>query len=278
MEKSKVVVLPIPYEVSTTYRAGCRQGPAAIIEASTNMELYDEELSCEPHAIGISTLNPLEPSDDPAHMLERIEEVSTGLLDRGKFIAALGGEHTVTLGVVRALKKMYKDLSVLSLDAHADFRDSYHGNPLNHGCVSRRIQEMCCLAQAGVRSLSKEEADALRQKKIRTCWAHEFRSLRMRSESRRELIAQLAEGLSQHVYVTIDADVFDPSIMPAVGTPEPGGLLWDEVLDIMKAVCEERQVVGIDFVELAPVPGLAHPEFLAARLLYKIFGYLLQKM
>jgi agmatinase len=204
--------------------------------------------------------------------------VSAGLLERGKFIAALGGEHTVTLGVVRALKRVYKDLSVLSLDAHADFRDSYHGNPLNHGCVSRRIWEMCGLAQAGVRSLSKEEADALRQEKIRTYWAHEFRSLRMRAEGRRTLLARLVEDLSPHVYVTIDADVFDPSVMPAVGTPEPGGLLWDEVLDIMKAVCEERQIVGIDFVELAPVPGLAHPEFLAARLLYKIFGYLLQKM
>jgi agmatinase len=269
----QVVILPIPYEASTTYRPGCRLGPAAIIEASTNMELYDEELSSEPHLLGIVTSRPLEQADAPEEMIKRIERTVTAFLGEKKLVAALGGEHTITLGLVRAMARAYEDLTVLFLDAHADFRDSFHGNQLNHGCVARRVSETCGIAQAGVRSLSKEEADAMDAYRQEPLWAREFRSAGGRDE-RRKLVDRLLEKLSQTVYVSIDADVFDPSIMPAVGTPEPGGLLWDEVLDILEAVCKEKRVVGVDFVELAPIAGLVHPEFLAARLLYRIFGFL----
>lgn len=275
-DSGRVVILPVPYETSTTYRAGCRQGPAAIIEASTNMELYDEELSFEPCAVGIATARSLEPADDPRTMTNRIETVAAAFLQQGKFLVTLGGEHTVTVGAVRAVNRAHSDLSVLFLDAHADFRDSYHGNTLNHGCVARRVSELCRITQVGIRSLSKEEAVALKQKKIKPFWAHAVRSTHLRGK-RGMPVDRIMRGLSEKVYISIDADVFDPSIMPAVGTPEPGGLLWDEVLDLVKAVCENRQVVGLDFVELAPVPGFVHPEFMAARLLYKIIGYLFRK-
>lgn len=251
-------------------------GPAAIVEASTNMELYDEELAGEPYLSGIVTSRPLERMDAPEEMLERIERAVTAFLEEKKFVAALGGEHTVTLGVVRAMACAYDGLSVLFLDAHADFRDSYHGNKLNHGCVARRVFETCGIVQAGIRSLSKEEADAMTAHRLEPLWARDFLSARGNNK-RQQLIDRLLQQLSKNVYISIDADVFDPSIMPAVGTPEPGGLLWDEILDIIKAVSTEKKVVGLDFVELAPIPGLVHPEFLAARLLYRTFGYIFQR-
>jgi agmatinase len=174
--------------------------------------------------------------------------------------------------MVRALRRVYPDLSALILDAHADFRESYHGNKYSHACVSRRISELCQLVQVGVRSLSREEAVALRAAtNVETYWASELRSSRV-SKGAAKLVGRLIRRLSPHVYVSIDVDAFDPSVMPAVGTPEPGGLLWDEALDLLRAVIGARQVVGLDLVELAPVPGLVHPEFTAARLLYKIWG------
>lgn len=274
-ETSKIVVLPIPYESTTTYRAGCRRGPDAIIKASTNMELYDEELQCEPCNVGIHTSAPFDVVDDAKEMIARIDAVATAYLKKGKFLTGLGGEHTVTLGMVKAFQRKYSNLSVLHLDAHADFRQSYHGNKYNHACAARRISEISHIVQVGVRSLSSEEAQALRKKKIVTFWSNEFRKSGL-AEARDSLINRLIENLTSEVYVSIDVDVFDPSIMPAVGTPEPGGLLWDDVLDIMRAVSDAREIVGLDLVELAPVDGMVHSEFMAARLIYKIWGYALK--
>ncbi len=272
-DAAKVVILPLPYETSTTYQPGCRRGPAAIIDASVNMELYDEELLFDPSSVGIFTARPIEPADDPKTMVARIQAVTRELVKSGKFVLALGGEHTVSVGTVRAMREAHGDLSVLFLDAHADFRESYHGNPLNHGCVARRISEMCSVRQIGIRSLSKEEAVSLQEQELEPLWAHVVRSTRGQGDYRR-LIERLVDELTAHVYVSIDADALDPSIMPAVGTPEPGGLLWDEMLDVLRCVCEKRKVVGADFVELAPIPGLVHPEFLAAKLIYKLLGYI----
>ncbi len=271
-ESSSIVVMPVPFEATTTYNAGCRRGPAAIVEASTNMELYDEELRREPCEMGIYTSTPLAIVDDAEEMIKRVEAVAAAYLQKGKFVTMLGGEHTVTLGMVRALSKIYSDLSVLVFDAHADFRKSYHGNKYNHACVSRRVAEVCPLVQVGIRSLSAEEAVALDKKKVTTVWAYEFRKTRA-ADGQDKLVRRLMESLTPHVYISVDADAFDPSIMPAVGTPEPGGLLWDEVLNVLRSVVKERTVVGLDLVELAPVPGLIHPEFMAARLLYKAWGY-----
>ena len=274
-DKSKVLLLPVPYEHTTTYRAGCRHGPGSIIEASTNMELYDEELRREPCEMGIHTSIALDVVDDPEEMIDRVDAVATVHLKRGKFVTVLGGEHSVTLGMVRALSRMHSSLSVLFLDAHADFRESYHGNKLNHACVGRRISKLCHLVQAGQRSLSTEEARGLKRNKISTFWASEFRKVRG-TGGQKGLFERLVEQLAENVYISIDVDVLDPCIMPAVGTPEPGGLLWDEILGLLRAVCENRKIVGNDLVELAPVAGLAHPEFTAARLLYKIWGYALR--
>jgi agmatinase len=271
-ETSKIVLLPIPYETSTTYGAGCRKGPAAIIEASTNMETYDEDLECEPCEIGVHTLPPLEIPDDAGEMIGLVDTVATAYLDRGKFVTALGGEHTVSLGMIRALRRRHKALSVLYLDAHADFRQSYRGNEYSHACAAKRIEETCHIVQAGVRSLSREEAVALEEKKIKSFRASEFRRTRG-GGARGELIGRVVDELQENVYISVDADVFDPSIMPAVGTPEPGGLLWDETLDLLREVVGARNLVGLDLVELAPVDGIAHPQFLAARLLQKVWGY-----
>ena len=272
IETSRVVVVPVPYEATTTYRSGCRKGPSAIIEASANMELYDEELQCEPCEVGIHTSAPLDVVDDPEEMIARVDAVATEHLRENKFVTLLGGEHTVTLGMVRALSRVHPDLSVLFLDAHADFRESYHGNKFSHACAGRRISEVCQLTQAGVRSLSSEEANDLDTSGVVTFWAHEFRNSRGTGKLG-AIIGRLMGSLSARVYISVDADVFDPSIMPAVGTPEPGGLGWDEILALLRAVAEAREVVGLDLVELAPVPGLVHSEFAAARLLYKAWGY-----
>jgi agmatinase len=274
-ESSKIFLLPVPYETSTTYGAGCRHGPGAIIEASANMELYDEELRLEPCAAGICTSAPLDTVDDAEEMIERVEAVATKHTRRDKLVTMLGGEHTVSLGMVRALHRIHPDLSVLALDAHADFRESYHGNKYSHACVGRRISELCQLVQVGIRSLSREEATALNRKKVETHWAYEFRDLRGTREMQ-ILTERIVEKLAPHVYISIDVDVFDPSIMPAVGTPEPGGLLWDEILEVLRAVIRSKKVVGLDLVELAPVAGLVHPQFTAARLLYKIWGHVLK--
>ena len=239
------------------------------------MELYDEDLRREPCEIGVHTSAPLDVVDDPEEMLGRVEAVASAHLSRGKFVTALGGEHTVTLGMARALGRAHSPLSVLFLDAHADFRQSYRGNKYNHACVARRVSEICHLVQAGVRSLSAEEARALGEKEVATFWASDFRATRL-GGGRRDLIARLVDDLAENVHISVDVDVFDPSFMPAVGTPEPGGLVWDEVIELMRAVAGERNLVGLDLVELAPVDGLVHPQFAAARLLYKVWGFALK--
>jgi agmatinase len=272
VDESAIVILPVPYESTTTYRGGCRHGPGSIIEASTNMELYDEELQLEPCGAGIHTSAFLDVVDDPQEMVERVDVVATSYLEQGKFVALLGGEHTITLGTVRALCRVHSDLSVLVLDAHADFRESYRGNEYSHACVGKRVSELCRLVQAGQRSLSIEEARALKEQEIPTFWASEFRKVRG-TESQDGLMNLIIEQLTDNTYISIDVDVFDPSIMPAVGTPEPGGLLWEELLNILKFVSAGTNIVGIDLVELAPVDGLVHPQFTAARLLYKALGY-----
>jgi agmatinase len=273
-DESRVVVFPVPYETTTSYRGGCRRGPAAIIDASANMELYDEDLRSEPCEMGVHTLAPLDVPDEAEKMIDRVDMVASEWLKKGKFVTVLGGEHTVSLGLVRALSRLYDPLSVLFLDAHADFRDSYKENRYSHACTARRISENCHIVQAGIRSLSKQEVLALDRENIRTFWASDFRGVRAAGKGV-ELIESVVGELADNVYISIDADVFDPSIMPAVGTPEPGGLLWDEVVDIIRAVASERRIVGADFVELTPIDGSVHSEFSAARLLQKLWGYAL---
>ena len=263
-ESSKVVILPVPYEGTTTYRTGTRHGPEAIISASRNLELYDEELKKETCEIGIHTFDELEPLSSPQDMVHRVEEVGDGLLQDGKFVVMLGGEHTLSLGIVKALKKRHPSLSVLSLDAHADLRDSYSGTPFSHACAMRRISEIAPIVEVGVRSLSREEARFMEEKGVAVYGPREI-------EGKRE---EIATKLSDDVYVTIDLDVLDPSIMPSVGTPEPGGLLWPETLAFLQEIAKNKKVIGFDILELCPTPGNPAPDFTAAKLIYRFLGYI----
>jgi agmatinase len=246
-----------------------------MIEASANMELYDEELGFEPAAAGVHTLAPLDVVDDPQEMIERISSVTLHHSGNGKVVSLLGGEHTVTLGTFAAMNALHEDLSVLYLDAHADFRDTYHGNPYNHACVARHMAEKCRLVQVGIRSLSSSEARTL-EKKAHVVWARDIVSARTGTNDGEALIERIISHLGPTVYVSIDLDAFDPSIMPAVGTPEPGGLLWDETLRLLRSVARAKRIVGLDVVELSPVAGVVYPEFMAAKLLYKVWGYIIE--
>jgi agmatinase len=266
-ERARVVILPVPYESTGSGRVGCREAPRAIIDASEEMELYDFDLECEPYRVGIHTLAEMMPhTGDPQAMVGRIEGVVGELLDGGKFVVTLGGEHTLTVGAVRAHKRRIANLSVLALDAHADLRQEYLGTPYNHACVLRRLlDDGCPVVQVGLRSATREEHELVRERKLPFFSVSAYRAL---ADGPREVVS----GLSEDVYVTIDLDVFDPSQMAAVGTPEPGGLLWDEVADLLAAVASERQIVGFDVTELAPRLGPFANAQLAARLIYRLIG------
>ena len=267
-DKSKITIMPVPYDLTTTYISGTRNGPRAIIEASTHMELYDEELKKETYRVGIHTHNPLAVTDErPEDMLRIVSEaVSSGIKSQG-FQVMVGGEHSISLGMVRELVKEYPDLSVLQLDAHADLRDSYQGTPYNHACVGRRISELCPLVQVGVRSISKEEVDFKKSSKVVTISDHEVKQGQRWSE-------KVLDNLTDDVYLTFDLDVLDPAIMPAVGTPEPGGLNWHETIRFLRMISQIKRIVSFDMVELTPQSGNVAPDFLAAKLTYRIMGYI----
>ncbi len=267
--KSLFIVVPVPYDLTSTYRGGARRGPAAILDASANMELYDEELGKETYLCGIHTFPAVEPiASGPADMNEAVMQEISGIINGGKIPVLLGGDHSVTLGAVRAAAGAYPELSVLHLDAHADLRNSYQGTPFSHACIGRRISELVPLVQAGIRSMSAEEADFLKSSSVVSIPPGEF----IYADTKKKITG----SLKKDVYITIDLDVFDPSIMPSTGTPEPGGLLWGDVLDIVREVSQTCNVRGFDIVELAPIPGIVAPDFLASKLIYRIMGYLTQ--
>ncbi|MDO9529625.1 MAG: agmatinase [Syntrophales bacterium] len=267
-EDSKFVVVPIPYDLTSTYQSGSRRGPAAILDASSNMELYDEELCRETYLEGIHTLPPVETdARGPERMIETVHERISYILSFDKIPAILGGEHSISFGAVRAMKGKYPSISVLQLDAHADMRDTYQDSPYSHASVGRRISELCPLVQAGVRSFSKEEAVFLAKSDVKTFpvgFIHE----------NPEWVKRVCENLSGDIYVTVDLDVLDPSVMPATGTPEPGGIYWNDLLRLIKEVSGRCKIRGFDIVELTPIPGMVAPDFLAAKLAYRIMGYI----
>ena len=265
-DEAKVVILPVPYDSTTEYKSGAREGPQAIIDASQYLELYDTELDREISEVGIHTLPEVQPlMSGPEPMLERVYQIASDLLNKGKLVAMLGGEHSLTLGMVRAFREKYPELSVLHLDAHADLRDQYQGTKYSHACVMRRVWELCPVVHVGVRSMSREEHRFLVQRKIEPSYAEALTSP--------DSAARVVSTLSPQVYISIDLDVLDPSIMSAVGTPEPGGLSWQQVLDLLRAVSDNKQIVGFDLVELCPREGPSSCAFLAAKLAYKLVGY-----
>ena len=263
------VVVPVPYDLTSTYQSGSRRGPGAILDASANMELYDEELRQETYLLaGIHTLSPLAAdARGPAEMVASARERIGHVLGQGKIPVMLGGEHSISLGAVQAMKQRYPGLSVLQFDAHADLRDSYQGSPYSHAAVARRIAEICPLTQVGIRSMSAEEADFMAAGTVQTLSIDLIHAEQGWQE-------KALEYLSGDVYVTIDLDVFDPAIMPSTGTPEPDGLAWRDVLGLLRELSRRRRIRGFDVVELAPIPGLVAPDFLAAKLIYRLMGYL----
>jgi len=270
-KSSRVVILPVPYEATVSYQPGTRHGPRAIIEASAHVELYDEELDAEPFEFGIHTAQPIWPDfRGPEQMGEKIFKTCRRYLGQDKFLVLLGGEHSVTVGAVRAHLERHADMSVLQLDAHADLRDSYHHTKWGHASVMRRLGELCPTVGVGIRTLSSEEMDYIRANDLKMVLASQI-------HSGIDWISEALASLADKVYVTIDLDVLDPGIMPAVGTPVPGGLTWQQVLDLLRRVAAEKIVVGFDVVELAPIPGQVAADFLAAKLIYKFIGYVYVK-
>lgn len=266
LEKAKAVVIPVPYDSTTSYRCGTRDGPHAIISASRQLEAFDLELGAEPAAkLGIHTLDEIEPNvDSPKEMINRVQDLVAEITGKKKFPVVLGGEHSISVGPVRALKQEYPDLSVLQIDAHADLRDTYQDSMYSHACVMRRIREEVDKAvQIGIRSASKEEMDYIAEENLNS--SVQWGPFVDRSK--------VLRGLSKNVYITFDLDGIDPSEAPGVGTPEPGGLNWEEAMRLLHSVCDNKNVVGFDVVELSPIPGSVQTDFLAAKLAYKLLGY-----
>ena len=270
-KRSKAVIIQAPYDRTTTYIHGTLNGPAAIIDASRYMERFDDELNQETYRTGIHTMEPLGIQDlSSEEMVYKIYAQVLELLKAGKFPVMLGGEHTVSVGAVKAFKEIYPNISVLHLDAHYDMRDVYFGSKLNHGCVARRISEICPVVQTGMRSLSKEEKDFLAAQtngRVKTISVYDILDMPMWKDA-------ISNSLSENVYVTIDLDVFDPALVPATGTPEPGGLGWYEVLSLLKETAKDKKIVGFDVVELCPIKGNIASDFFAAKLIYRLLGYI----
>jgi agmatinase len=275
-ERARVVILPVPYERTSTFGRGSAAGPGALLAASCEVEFYDCVLGEEPWraAGGVATLPPLALGTDPSEKVaERLQREVAGWLEREKFVITLGGEHTSVVGAIWAHLAAFPDLSILQLDAHSDLRPSYQDDPWNHACAMARALDHAALpdqlVQVGIRSQSRRESEIVRERGIPVLPAHELHAA---DRCGRDWIGPLLAALRPHVYLTIDCDVFDPSLMPATGTPEPGGLLWHQVDGLLERLCQERRLVGCDFSELMPLRGLAHPEFAMARLVNRIIG------
>jgi agmatinase len=277
LTSSRIVILPAPYEATVSYGGGTGRGPAAILDASHYVELFDEETKREIYREhGIATLKPLAfGKKRDAAALQLINDRVRKLLDLDKFVVTLGGEHTISAAPIAAYARKYADLSVLQFDAHSDLREEYEGTPYSHACVMARVAEFIDptrIVQVGIRAQCREEAEFIREHGIHTFYAHDIRSGAY-SRLLKTWDDAVVERLTDHVYITFDVDGLDPSIMPATGTPEPNGLLWHETLHCIRKVSRKKKIVGFDVVELAPLPGLSHPDLTTAKLVSKILNY-----
>jgi len=263
-DNSSIVIVPVPYDGTSTWIKGADKGPDAIIEASANMELYDIETDSEVYTKGIFTDSPVQGLSFPEEVVETIESIVRYHIEDEKFVVVIGGEHSISIGSVKANAQNHNDLTVLQLDAHSDLRDEYNGSKYSHACVMARIAELCPFLQVGIRSMDSSEKK--RMDKKRTFLAEDILN-------DKNWIKKIVPKLSKTTYITIDLDVFDPSIMPSTGTPEPGGLSWYEVLSLLRAVSENTNIIGFDVVELCPDNRNKAPNFLAAKLIYKLLSY-----
>lgn len=266
-DRAKAVVLPVPFERTTSYVPGTKNGPREILAASSQVELYDEEIGREICEVGIHTLPGMEsPFASTDEAFAEMRRVAAWLAGAGKYFVALGGEHALTAPLVAGVADVHPGVTVLQVDAHADLRDSYLGDRNSHASALRRVLEFAPAVQVGIRNLSAPEVEAIPGLKTRV-----FFDWNMREDP--HWMERVVDALGERVYITIDLDGLDPAVMPAVGTPEPGGLTWRELLQLVRLVTARKTVVAADVVELCPIPGFVAPNFLAARLVYKLIGY-----
>lgn len=268
LERARVALLPVPYEATTSYKGGTRHGPEAIIAASRHVELYDHELGLEPYRLGIHTCPALELSaGGPEAALAELRRAYADLCTADRFILVLGGEHTISqVPILHWADRLGGDLAVLQFDAHADLRDRFHGTPWSHACVMRRVVDRVKPVGVGIRAIDVEEQQVIDELGLTMVFGEELGA--------EGWIERALNGLSSdNVYLTFDVDFFDPAFVPATGTPEPGGGSWPQALALLRRVFAEKNVVAADVVELAPIPALAAPDFLVAKLIYKMIAY-----
>jgi agmatinase len=262
--ESDIIIVPVPYDKTSTWMKGADKGPDAILEASVNLEFYDIETSSEAHLYGINTIDPVLEKETPQKLVNAVYDKVLTLLSEKKFPVILGGNHTVSIGSFKAFSEYFENLTILQLDAHADLRQVYEGSELNHACAMARASEYAPVVQVGIRSMSVEELPFV--EKDRIFYSHEL-------YYDKGLYKKALDKLTENVYITIDLDVFDPSIMPSTGTPEPGGPAYFELLHFMRDVIKTRNVVGFDIVELCPSATNKSPDFIAAKIIYQLLSY-----
>ena len=261
---SGIIIVPVPYDETSTWMKGADKGPDAVMEASVNLEFYDIETGSEAHLHGIHTIEPVLVKDSPEKLVDAVHRKVSFLLGDNKFPVVVGGNHTVSIGSAKAFSERYRNLSILQLDAHSDLRPEYEGSPFNHACAMARMREYAPIVQVGIRSMSKEEAPLADMERI-------FPAHKLYID--KSGYGKAIELLSGDVYVTIDLDVLDPSLMPSTGTPEPGGPEYRELMNFLKEVAERKNIVGFDVVELCPSPVNKSPDFVAARIIYQLLSY-----
>lgn len=263
-QESEIIILPVPYDETSTWMKGSDMGPEAILKASVNLEFYDVETLSEAHLAGIHTVEPILVKNTPENLVNEVYRRTLALLQDKKFTVTIGGNHTVPIGAIRAYADFYDDLTVLQLDAHADLRPEYEGSAFNHACAMARAREVAPVVQVGIRSMSKDELPYVQKDRI--FYSHEL-------YYDKSLYNRALEKLTKDVYITIDLDVFDPSIMPSTGTPEPGGPDYFEIMHFLREVIKHRNVVGFDVVELCPSKTNKSPDFVAAKIIYQLLSY-----
>ncbi|HYO14822.1 MAG TPA: agmatinase [Thermoanaerobaculia bacterium] len=271
-ETSRVAVLPVPFERSTSYGKGTASGPAAILRASQAMELYDEELEAEPYIQGIATLPSFLPEAfDMAEAMAEIQADAKIHMERGKFLVTLGGEHSLSQAPIKAAREVHGEIGVVQFDAHSDLREEFEGTPYSHASVMKRVLDAGLPVLAvGIRSLSAPEARLIRERNLPVIWGHQL-------DQAGELFPKMLSQLPEKIYLTFDIDYFDPSLVPATGTPEPGGGLWTPTMKLLRHLFQAKTVVSMDVIELAPLGGQPASDFLTAKLIYKCLGYLWER-
>ncbi|MHA7842309.1 MAG: agmatinase [Winogradskyella sp.] len=267
LDQSKIVLIPVPYDGTSTWQKGADKGPEAFLHASENMELYDIETDSEVYLQGIHLADAVTENASPEAMVEAVHEATKKFIKKNKFVTVFGGEHSISIGTIRAFNEMFEDLTVLHIDAHADLRESYEGSKCNHACAVYEASQTTNLIQVGIRSMDAIEKTVMDEDK--TYFAHEMAVDDSWMDS-------AIDQMTDNVFITFDLDAFDPSIMPSTGTPEPGGLFYYETLEFLKQVFEEKNVVGFDIVELCPNENEKSSDFLAAKLYYKMLSYKFQ--